>query len=352
MSDERQWKLDGAAKAHRWAVLCGMFAIAALSTTTCGVAGPTIDGCEFAADCGEKPGTVCSDEFCMCPDPGDLFCGGACRPFVECMGGGSGGTGGSGSGGTCTTAADCPQPGDPHCGTATCEGGSCSLNLRPFSKLKSQVRGDCKNLWCDGDGNLIELEDASDTYNDGAQCSFNICEAGQPQNTPYPSGAPCPETGAGVCFETACVMCIDNLVYCGGGFACDGVRCVQMHCVNDQWDQGLGETAKNCGGPCRPCDEGDACKISTDCLHGVCVGGACAPPTCSDKVKNDNETGIDCGGPPSCSRCPTGQGCKLGSDCESGVCWAGVCEAPRCDDGILNGDETEWDCGGSCGPCP
>jgi hypothetical protein len=71
-----------------------------------------------------------------------------------------------------------------------------------------------------------------------------------------------------------------------------------------------------------------------------------------DGVWNDNETGIDCGGPPICPRCPTGQGCKVGSDCESGVCWAGTCEPPKCTDGIKNGDEDDWDCGGTCPPCP
>ena len=351
MSDLRRRGLDGAAKSFRWAVLSGFLALAGLSTVTCGVAGPTIDRCEVGTDCNTKPGTVCSDEFCMCPKPTDAFCGGACRPLAECMTGGGGSGGGGGGGEGCTTAADCPQPGDPHCGTATCKAGVCGLMFRPFSKLQSQVRGDCKELWCDGAGNLIELE-TSDVYNDGAQCTLDLCEAGNPKNHPYSPGNICPETGAGFCYEGACVVCIDNMVSCGGGLACDGVHCVPMHCVNNQWDQGLGETAENCGGPCRPCKALEACKVNSDCRDGVCSNGSCLPPTCSDNVKNDAETGIDCGGPPSCPRCPTGQSCKVGSDCDSGVCWAGMCEPPRCDDGIQNGDETQWDCSGSCSPCP
>ncbi|HLP50081.1 MAG TPA: hypothetical protein VK154_04310 [Chitinophagales bacterium] len=47
--------------------------------------------------------------------------------------------------------------------------------------------------------------------------------------------------------------------------------------------------------------------------------------SCSDQVKNQDETSIDCGG--SCSPCPT------------------------CSDGFQNQDETGIDCGGECIPC-
>jgi beta-glucanase (GH16 family) len=47
--------------------------------------------------------------------------------------------------------------------------------------------------------------------------------------------------------------------------------------------------------------------------------------TCSDGIKNGNETGIDCGG--DCLPCET------------------------CDDGLQNGNETGVDCGGDCAPC-
>jgi len=63
-----------------------------------------------------------------------------------------------------------------------------------------------------------------------------------------------------------------------------------------------------------------------------CLGGPCAgsQPTCTDGIKNGNETGVDCGGP----------------DCDP-------CPAPTCTDGIKNGNETGVDCGGpDCDPCP
>ncbi len=58
--------------------------------------------------------------------------------------------------------------------------------------------------------------------------------------------------------------------------------------------------------------------------NGVSDGST--TPTCSDGIKNGDETGVDCGG-----SCPNS--CAVN---------------PTCNDGIQNGDETGVDCGGSC----
>jgi len=74
-------------------------------------------------------------------------------------------------------------------------------------------------------------------------------------------------------------------------------------------------------------------------------------PNCADGVHNGAETGVDCGGSsPNCLRCAAGQGCGAASDCQSGVCAGGLCQPPTCTDGIKNGTETDTDCGG--GSCP
>lgn len=50
-------------------------------------------------------------------------------------------------------------------------------------------------------------------------------------------------------------------------------------------------------------------------------------PSCTDGIKNQDETDVDCGGV--CPACPT------------------------CTDGVQNGDETGVDCGGArCSTCP
>jgi hypothetical protein len=314
-----------------------------VSTTTCSskYTDNVIIYCHDTNNCADYPGTSCNGELCVCPRPGLLWCRGGCWPKETCRFPQK----------ECDTAADCPQPANPRCGEATCEFALCGFNFVPLSKLPSQTPGDCRHLWCDGDGHVVAIDDGSDTYDDGAECTIDVCEAGAATTVPYVNAAVCPETGKGVCHNNACVECISGMVPCSSELACVAGRCVNPDCVNAQWDQALGETAKDCGGPCGPCDDGSACKVNADCLNGVCKSSLCQPPTCSDGVRNGSETDTDCGGPASCPRCPTAQGCKVGSDCESGVCWAGACEPPKCTDGIKNGDEEDWDCGGSCPSC-
>jgi hypothetical protein len=93
----------------------------------------------------------------------------------------------------------------------------------------------------------------------------------------------------------------------------------------------------------------DECTTGSECPSGVCTGGVCQAPTCSNMVKNGDESDVDCGG--SCgANCVTGNTCYVSGDCVSGVCAGGTCQAPTCSDGVQNGDEAGVDCGGSV--CP
>jgi plastocyanin len=66
------------------------------------------------------------------------------------------------------------------------------------------------------------------------------------------------------------------------------------------------------------------CDVGTDCLDKVCKMGTCQVPTCSDNVKNGQETDVDCGGP-SCGPCPLGKKCLDDADCQSTICTGNVC---------------------------
>jgi hypothetical protein len=99
-----------------------------------------------------------------------------------------------------------------------------------------------------------------------------------------------------------------------------------------------GETDIDCGGPCPPCADGQACATRSDCQSRVCTNNTCRVPTCSDGVKNGNETDIDCGGG-ICPDCAIGQACLVDGDCEvpppglgvgGGTCCNKVC-AECCD---------------------
>src|SRR5690349_15937743 len=91
----------------------------------------------------------------------------------------------------------------------------------------------------------------------------------------------------------------------------------------------------------------------------VTIGGCKKDGTCSDGIKNQDETQVDCGGV--CSICNSNNSgtCSDGiqNQNETGVDCGGVCSACNnnntgtCSDGIQNQNETGIDCGGVCSAC-
>jgi len=118
-------------------------------------------------------------------------------------------------------------------------------------------------------------------------------------------------------------------------------------CSNDVRDGD--ETGVDCGPSCEPC------AVCSDGMRngdetGVDCGGSCgACPRCDDGQQNGTESDIDCGG--TCAtRCDTDRRCRENADCASLVC-NGVCQPSSCLDEVRNGQETGVDCGGSCAGC-
>lgn len=79
--------------------------------------------------------------------------------------------------------------------------------------------------------------------------------------------------------------------------------------------------------------------------------GAAGGPSCTDAIKDGDETDVDCGGT-TCPKCTSGKTCTVDGDCSTGACSvAGKCTSP-CADGKIGGLETDVDCGGGvCGKC-
>ncbi len=339
---------------------------------SCAGDSPSLGGyCENKADCHTKyqdiPGATCVGDRCQCVDPGqgiccspdaakDPDCALSCRPCAECAPGTAGcapdvGPDGGVDAG-CKSDAECPGPPSRECGAGRCVEGACTVEINP-GPIASQRSGDCQRMECTVTGELIALEDPSDVYDDGEQCTYDSCGASGPVNVPMTEGAVCPGEQQRMCHAGTCVACFDGDVTmndCPNGLACFGVMCVPSHCTNNGVDLALGETARDCGGPCRPCIAGEACGAGTDCESKVCRAGRCAAPTCEDGAQNGDETGVDCGALP-CPLCPAAQGCRTGTQCESGACWAGMCREASCIDGVMNGGEAGVDCGGACAPC-
>jgi hypothetical protein len=117
-------------------------------------------------------------------------------------------------------------------------------------------------------------------------------------------------------------------------------------CSNGVRDNG--ESGVDCGPGCEACTPCNNAVQDGD-EAGLDCGGSCAPcPRCDDQERNGSESDVDCGG--SCeSRCQTDQRCLGALDCASLVC-ASVCQPATCTDGVRNGTESGTDCGG--GACP
>lgn len=88
------------------------------------------------------------------------------------------------------------------------------------------------------------------------------------------------------------------------------------------------ETDKDCGGSCPDaCGNGKGCDTGSDCASQVCTGNTCVVPACQDKAKNGQETDVDCGGP-TCPKCANDKACAVPADCTSAICESGACVNP------------------------
>lgn len=78
------------------------------------------------------------------------------------------------------------------------------------------------------------------------------------------------------------------------------------------------------------------------------------PPAqpCADRIKDGDESDIDCGGTDAaCPRCTAGAMCTIPEDCQTGGCVSGRCRAATCTDGVRDGFEGDVDCGAGCPKC-
>jgi hypothetical protein len=121
------------------------------------------------------------------------------------------------------------------------------------------------------------------------------------------------------------------------------------------------ETDIDCGGSCAGCGTHGFCNSDSDCsatasgcaaAYGGCycqsVSQECVGDHCEDFRLDGDETGVDCGGS-LCIPCPNGTACRVDHDCGSRACDAImlVCIADQCADHQLDGMETDVDCGGA-----
>lgn len=307
-------------------------------------------------------GTVCIEGRCTCPLPYEAPCcpnGGhecewnefECRLSTICQQVTVEGVK-IAPGGACSADDQCRDPIDRRCGPPVCRDGYCGYAIDFNEPIQSQYPGDCSINFCNREGD-VDRRDASDYPFDGNDCTLDGCQGEEPSNERFPDGTPVPGMFSDYCIAGAVYDCYLPLMLdqCPQPYVCDWDKCVPWHCIDGVLSGD--ETGVDCGGSfCRGCDKGIPCVEGNDCMTRVCLDALCQAATHSDHEKNLGETGVDCGylgGPP--FQCQDGEGCKVETDCASQVCYNGICQAPTCTDARQNGSETTTDCGGSCPPC-
>ncbi|MCB9603514.1 MAG: immune inhibitor A [Sandaracinus sp.] len=246
------------------------------------------------------------------PDGGDTDAGG-----MEETDGGSMTPDGGGGPASCTDGSRNGDETGVDCGGPTC-------TARCADDARCEISSDCTSGVCIG--RICIAASCTDGIRNGDETGRDC-------------GGPCGGCGLG----EACAGMGD----CATGGSCVGGFCVAAHCTNATRDSD--ETDVDCGGgECGPCMSGEGCMSDADCTDSTCIESYCRSTSCTNGTMDGGEVGVDCGG--ECPGCDDGASCTVPADCLSNRCEAGTCTS--CSDRMRNGDETDVDCGGSeCGPC-
>lgn len=238
---------------------------------------------------------------------------------------------------TCRVGTDCASG---FCSKAgLCVATSCTDGLRNGNETGADCGGSCGK--CPTGTASSVASDCASGFSNGTHCVATSCE------DRIRSGG---ETDRDCGGNTGCYRCSVGLACtqnsdCVAGLQCTAGRCAPIPAPTcDDRIVNQNETDVDCGGSCKKCDAAKRCNVAADCESSICAaeGGnkVCRPARCDDQVKNGGETGIDCGGTSSCARCAAGQACSVGSDCLTGVCLGGICGGAHTVGGTLTGLET------------
>jgi hypothetical protein len=209
---------------------------------------------------------------------------------------------------------------------------------------------DCGGGACASCGDGQACEKNSDCSR-GLSCDDGTCSAGMcADKVLSPNG----ETGVD-CGGPTCVGCALNQNCnedsdCASGVCGKDKVCVKDRCSNGYRDEG--ECGEDCGGACgAKCDNGVFCAQDSGCKSGVSDGQMCVRHACENRRKDAGEADIDCGTAPNCNPCRAGLQCTQSAECviQHG-CVSGRCTfvPPTCSDKVRNQGESDIDCGGPC----
>ena len=263
--------------------------------------------CNGLGGCAPRPeGTECgTDGVCQAGVCGDCLYGvdECCEPDGTWTAPSANGPGCENDCMRCGTAHLCEErPRGTDCAGGVCEAGVCLVCLPGTT---------C----CTPDGRFV----APAERGEGCTGGCDACD-GQGQCGDAPDRAGC-ATGAGVCYQGACVDCVP------------GDPC----CTSGGWFVAANTPAPGCDATCEACDGGGHCAAATDGTGcggtRVCLGGTCKPclpgATCctaSGDYQAAGQGGEGCAG--ECRQCDGAGSCQdrpNRASCSLGLCWNGTC---------------------------
>lgn len=265
--------------------------------------------------------------------------------------------------------ADWPKA-HPECYKRACSGNVCGWEYTPdgtpltvgakavvagYPNGYTQVKGDCKELQCDGKGltKLVNLPDTgalADLPDDTNACTKDVCTNGVPTNPPEP--------------EVVTKCGANNTLYCDGKGSCVG--CVNdAQCPDDSAsfcrDDYCDVTSKTCKvkskvadgtpvpagqqvvGDCKQiqCNATGGTKVvnlpntgptadlpedNKDCTQNVCTNGTPSHPPQASGFGCNQDMGKVCNGMGACVECTNAAThCPTAPDCQSATCSMGKC---------------------------
>jgi len=322
------------------------------------------DGCGGTINCGTCTAGICVNGQCCVPD--------TCTGLGYTCGDHSDGCGGTISCGTCSSGS-CVN--GQCCVPDTCTGLGYTCGSFPDGCGGTINCGSC----APGDTCTLGTCGCTDGVKGASEADVDcggVCATKCAQGKSCGAGGDCVSSfcADGVCCTEVCTATCRACVSAKTG-AADGV-CADVTAGTDpdlecaaQATTTCGQTGECSGGACELYPSGTECspasctgstEIAADTCNGsgVCVDngtvtctapyvcGAATCQSCSDGVKNGNETDVDCGGGGACSGCAAGKVCSVGTDCTSGNCVDGVCCNSLCD-----GFCVRCDLSGTLGTC-